>query len=202
MTLQYARLTIDGASPGGVDATGVFEFAGNLEVVPGLRTGYLIGGRGSTTNAVVSSLIGSGESKRKGVYLDLGGGTRQVDINFWGWEGAKVDLDGDGTKEDLQWGDTGDPSTTTVSDATGADPITQMDCLMEYLVTAEIDSRNPATLEYGEHHSAGLYDPLDVVVEGPQFTRAAEDGSWFVGQMTFLEAISGDEVLDAQQLTG
>ena len=198
MTLQYARLTVDG-SPGGQSATGIFEFAGNLEIVPGLRTGFLIGGRGSTFNAVVAETLRDQDSNRQGVYLDLGGGTRSVAINFLGWKGAQVDLDGDGSTEPLQWGDTGNDSQVTVTDATGADPITQMDVLMEYLVTAEIDSRSPATLEYGEHHDGGLYDPLNVVIEGPQLTRAAEDGSWFTGQMTFLEAVDADQILDGQQ---
>jgi hypothetical protein len=193
--LQRARLTVDADVNGdGQQETGVFEMAGNLEIVPGIRTGFLIGGRGSTVNSVVSSLLGDGQSARKGIYLDLGGGARQVDINFWGWEGAR-DQDGN----PLQWGNTGNTDSPTQADATGADPITQIDCLMQYLTVAEIDSRNPATLEYGEHHDDGLYDPLDVVVEGPQMTRAAEDGSWFVGQLTTLEAVDVDQVLDGQQ---
>lgn len=203
MPLDYARLTINADVDGdGSPETGIFELAGNLEIVPGLRTGFLIGGRGSSANAVVADLLGEGESNRQGFYLDLGGGVRQIQVNFWGWEGAQADIDGDGTAEDLQWGNTGNTGSATATDATGADPLTQIDVLMEYLATGEIDSRSPATLEYGEHHSGGLYDELNVVIEGPQFTRSAQDGQWFTGQMTLLEAVDAEQVLDAQQIQG
>lgn len=196
MTKQYAELTISADVDGdGVQEEGVFQMVGNLQVVPGLRTGYLIGGRGSTVNSIISSTVGAGQSNKQGFYLDLGGGARTVEVNFRGWEGAEFE-DESGTVVPVQWGTDPNPSKTKAS-ATGQDSITQIDVLMKYLTVAEIDSRQPATLEYGEYASNGLYQPLDVVVEGPQFTRAAEDGSWFDGSMTLVSAADLNDAIDA-----
>lgn len=191
MTLQQATLTIQADADGdGSAETGVFEMAGNLEVTPSIRTGYIIGGRGSTFNAVISNLVADGESKRQGFFLDLGGGARAIEINFRGWKGA-IDENGN----NLQWGNDSSQTKTQAS-ATGQDPLTQIDVLMRYLTVGEIDSRNPATLEYGEYSSSGLYSSLGVVIEGPTMTRAAEDGSWFDGSMTCIEAADVRNVWD------
>lgn len=190
--LNKAILTVEADVDGdGTAETGEFHMRGNLSITPSIRTGYLLGGRGSTVNSVTSSLAGAGQSKRQGFYLDLGGGARVVEVEFDQWEGSND-----------QWGDTGSSGSVTSTDATGADPMTQLDVLMQYFAVAEIDSRNPAVLEYGEHHDNGLYDPLDVVIEGPQGTRSAEDGSWFSGRMTFVTVESLDDVIDGTGLTG
>lgn len=179
MTLQKAKLTVDADVDGdGSAETGIFEFEGNLNITTGIRTGFIIENRGSTINSVVSSNIGNGESKRRGVFLDLGGGTHYVEVNFRGWEGSPG-----------QWGDDGTDDGVSKTDATGAGPVSQLDVLKKYLLVGEFDSRGPATLEYGEYSSSGVYEPLDVVVEAPQSTKAAEDGSWFDGSITFLEVI-------------
>lgn len=192
-TLQKAVLTVDADVDGdGAAETGEFHMAGNLEVTPGLRTGYLVGGRGSTVNSILSSTLGDGSNVRQGFYLDLGGGAHTVDIQFRGWEGA---TDQSGTP--VQWGNEGVDDTPTKADATGADPITQIDVLMRYLTRAEIDSRSPATLEYGEYSSGGLYSAMNVVVEGPNFTRSAQDGSWFDGSLTCIRAADLNDALDA-----
>lgn len=195
MTLQRAELDVSADVDGdGVEEDATFVFAGNVEVTPSLRTGYLIGGRGSTVNSIISQFAGSGDSKRRNFFLEAGGGAHTIEISFRGWEGA---TDNDGNP--AQWGDTGDQSTVTKSDATGADPITQVDVLMKYLTVAEIDSRNPATLRYGEYSLTGLYEPLSVVVESPNFSRAAEDGSWFDGSMTCVAAADIRDLYDAAE---
>lgn len=191
MTLHKAILTVEADVDGdGSTETGEFHMAGNIEVVPSLRTGFVLDNRGSTINSVVSSTVGSGESKRQGIYLDLGGGVRSVEVSFEGWEGSAE-----------RWGDTGDGGPTK-ADATGEDPLTQLEVLFQYLSVAEIDSRNPATLEYGEHHGGGLYDPLDVVLESPQGTRTAENGSTFSGTLTFLSVQAIGDVIDGPNRTG
>ncbi|KZX49301.1 hypothetical protein [Haloarcula sp. K1] len=191
MTLHKAILTVEADVDGdGTFETGEFHMAGNIEIVPSLRTGFVLDNRGSTINSVVSSTVGSGESKRKGIYLDLGGGVRSVEVSFDGWEGSSE-----------QWGDTGDGGPTK-ADATGEDPLTQLEVLFQYLSVAEIDSRNPATLEYGEHYSDGLYDPLDVVLESPQGTRTAENGSTFSGSLAFLSVQAISDVVDGANRTG
>ena len=183
MTHQQATFRVSAdVDDDGVQENGVFELYGNLELTVGVRTGYLVGGQtGSTANAIISDIVGQQEANRRPFYLDLGGGARTVEARFRGWEGAEDD---DGNP--VQWGNTGNAGSPTKADATGADPLTQIDVLMRYLTEAEIDSRNPATLEYGEYSTSGLYSPLDVAVEGPQFTRAGDEGDWFDGTMTFI----------------
>lgn len=185
--LNKAQLTVEAdvdSNSSGTE-TGVFDFTGNLEITPGIRTGYLIGGRGSTINAIIQSYLGNQANKRRGIFLDLGGGAQTVEIKFRGWDGS-----GD------VWGDT---SAGAEADATNEGPLSQMAVLIKYLNVAEIDSRNPATLEYGEWSSGGRYEPLDVVVEGPNLTAAAEDGSWFDGTMTFVSAADVTSTLSGQQ---
>lgn len=190
--LNKATLTLDADVDGdGTAETGVFEMSGNLTISPSIRTGYLVGGRGSTVNSVASSLAGQEESGREGFRLDLGGGALIVEIEFDGWEGSPD-----------QWGNTGDDSTTTMADATGAAPTTQMEVLIEYLNRGEFDSRDPARLQYGEHHSNGLFSELDVVVEGPNMRRSAKDGSWFTGTLTCISVQSIDDAIDATSLKG
>lgn len=190
--LKKAILTIEGDVDGdGTAETGEFHMVDNIEIVPGMRTGFLLDNRGSTVNSVVSESTGQGESKREGIFLDLGGGVRSVEISFAGWSGS-----------DEQWGNTGDATSVTQTDATGAAALTQLEVLFQYLAVSEIDSRNPATLAYGEHHSGGLYEPLDVVLESPQGTRSSEESSTFNGTLTFLSVRSLEQAIDGQEMTG
>jgi hypothetical protein len=200
MTLKSdAVLTVDADVDGdGTAETGQFVMEDNINIKPGLRTGFLLNNRGSTVNSVISEFAKSkteqtGEpvSKRKGIFLDLGGGVKSVEVEFSGWTGSN-----------LQWGNTGDPSQKTVGDATGAKALSQLEVLFHYLELAEIDSRNPATLAYGEHHSDGLYDSMDVVLESPQGLRSSDDSSTFTGTLTFLSVQSLDEAIDGTNITG
>jgi hypothetical protein len=187
MTLNKAILYIDSDVDGdGVDENGEFHFT-DVEVAPSLRTGYLIGGRGSTVNNIISQFAGDGESKRKGIYLEAGGGAHIVELNVTQWEGS-----------DDTWGDPSEP-VGSKANATGEQPISQVDVLMQYLITGNIDSANPAVLEYGEYSEQGRFSPLNVVLEGPQLNRAADDGSWFTGSWTCVAAADIREKLDAQQ---
>lgn len=194
MTLDKAILKVSADVDGdGAEEDGEFHMVGNLEIQPGLRTGFIVDGQGGSVNSVIASLLGDGQSKRQAFYLDLGGGAHVVEIQFRGWEGATVD------GSNLQWGNDASQSKTQAS-ATGQDPLTQIDVLMRYLTIAEIDSRNPATLEYGEYSADGLYDPLDVVVEGPTMTDAAQDGpSYYDGTMTCISTADLTDMYDAKQ---
>jgi len=184
--LGKAILTVEADPDGdGNTETGEFHFV-DVEVTRGLRTGYLVGGRGSTTNAILDSILGDGESRQQGVFLGFGGGTQTYDISLSGWEGASD-----------QWGDTGNGGSAT--DATGDPRETQIDVLMKYLTTADLDSRNPAQFEYGEHHSGGYYDPVNVVPEQPSFTPPIDESSSFTGQLTLLSAADLTKALDGQK---
>ncbi|MDS0258562.1 hypothetical protein NDI56_03940 [Haloarcula sp. S1CR25-12] len=194
-----ATLTVEADIDGdGTLETGKFVMADNINIKPGLRTGFILENRGSTVNSVISSFAksqseatGKPQSKRKGIYIDLGGGVRSAEIEFTGWTGSN-----------LQWGNTGDDSELTVGDATGAKAFTQLEVLFHYLEIAEIDSRRPAKLAYGQHHSDGLYEPMDVVLESPQGLRSSDDSSTFSGTLTFLSVQSLDKAIDATGLTG
>jgi len=189
MVIQQANLEVDADVDGdGSSETGRFEFRGNLEVVPTIRTGFLVGGAGSTVNAIFSETFGEGEEKRKGVHLDLGGGTRAVEIQFTSWEGSPD-----------RWGATGGGLNATGTDATGASPLAQMDVLMQYMAIGEVDSRNPARLEYGLHGPGEPFDTLKVVMEQPRLSASSEDGPWFTGSMTFLSTVDLNETLDGIQ---
>jgi len=183
--LNDGRLTVSGDVDGdGSQETGTFVMEGNLTITSGIRTGYLLSNLGGNVNAFLGSLLGGGQSRQEGIFLNLGAGARSWDVEFRGWEGSPG-----------KWGNTGNGGSAT--DATGDDALRQMEVFLEYLGTADIDSRSPATWEYGEHHSGGDYDAVDVVVEQPQFTRAAQDGNWFDGQITLLAAADIKEQLDA-----
>lgn len=162
-------------------------------LAPGLRTGYVVGGRGSTVNAVLGQLAGDGEdSKRKGVYLDAGGGAMTIQLEWRKWEGAR-----DAGDQPLQWGDDPDPSAHTKTSATGTSALNQLECLLYWLEQTTIDSDQPAQLEYGQHYPGGLYDPVDVVFEEPQIRDVAEDGTWISGSMTLVSAANLQEIQDA-----
>lgn len=193
MTERYATLTLTGDPDGdGTDETGTFVLAGDLEVTPSIRTGYIAGGQQSQINSIVANLVDDGETQNNQFFVDAGAGAHSVQIQFIGWSGARK---ADGTP--LQWGDSGTPDQLTATDATGSDPISQICVLMQYLLTGTIDSRNPATLEWGEWAEDGLYDPLDVVLEGPELTKAAEDGSSFTGTLTLIAAADIRQAYDA-----
>lgn len=73
-----------------------------------------------------------------------------------------------------------------------------MECLFYWLNRSQIDSRNPATLEYGHHHPDGIYNPVTVVLEEPTMSQAAEDGSWCDGSMTLISAADVTEAIDGE----
>jgi hypothetical protein len=185
--LPITRITIEGEL-----GTGVFE-AYHMSISPGLRTGYVVGGRGSTVNAVLGAATGQGsDSKRKGVYIDAGGGAMTWELQFRQWEGSTDKQD-----DPLQWGDSPDPGVHTKTSATGADAFSKLECLMYWLEQTTIDSDQPAQLEYGQHYAEGVYDPKDVVLEEPRIQQTAEDGSWISGSMTLVSAANLQEILDA-----
>lgn len=176
MPLNGAILHVGGQS---------FEMSGNVEITGGVRTGYILDGSGSTFTAVFQSLIESGNSifggmdQRKGIYLDLGGGERIVEIEFQGWQGS-----------DTLW-----------AGAAGENPITQMNILERALVSTQIDSFRPATLEYGEFSSSGRFSPVEVAIEGPRLTKTYESPSTFNGTMVCIAVATFDDETYADALS-
>lgn len=205
MTLQYPVLELDADFGGSIGkVTGTFEMYGDTKVTENLRTGFLIGGRGSSVNGIIEGYRNDGDPTRKGVHLDLGGGQHTFEVEFLGWEGATKD---DGA--DVQWGYSSDPTVTDEATATGADPTTQVNVLMNYLRVGTYDSRAPGRLYWGEYtdgtydSSAGLVGgPLEVAVESPSLTRKAGETTKYDGSLTLVETLTVGDVLDADKKPG
>lgn len=185
----------------GDDSTG-------LSVQEELRTGTVAPGGidADVLNSLYSEITG-GDSLNEDVTLDLGANQFAVTLDFQGWEGA-TDLDGN----PLQWGDSGDSSTLTKTDATGEGPLTQMQVFMFVLKNSRIDSMppevggpvasdGPAKLEYGQYHADGIYDPMDVVFENPGATHMGASPSTYDGSLTCIAAADLGEYFDAQART-
>ena len=183
-----------------------FVLAEGLRVSHQTRTGFLIDGQGSTVIDTITDLyddLAEGddlEGRRKGFYLDLGGGAHVVDV--------EAQVSGPVPPEtDHQWGTgDGDPAT----DATGAHPIEKIQLLDKILQIAEIDSRGPqaslgeypeghtATLSIGRYSADGPYDPLQVAPEEPEFSFDSEqETSTATVSINFVDIFSLGQSTDA-----
>lgn len=170
--LKGARLTMSADVDGTGVVTGVFDLSTGIEISPRIRTGDLIGPTGSTVGALVDVATGDDQG-RAGFRLDAGGGAAVYDINFVNFEGS-----------DGRWGD---GTTNDAADAEGEDVWRQMSVFHRYLNRGTYDSRNAATLEWGEFSSSGVYAPISVTPEEPATTFAAEEeSSVFDGSVTLV----------------
>jgi hypothetical protein len=230
--LQRAVLELDAdVDKGGGKNTGVFEMVGDLEVQEGMTTNYtMLSGGGSALNAITTNAAQTVDdltnafpgdqggpdiqiNNRAGFALDLGGGRHTFEINFLGWEGAQRPVIDESTgtvirTEDVQWGDGfGDPGEVSMSDATGADPLSQLHVLTRYLRVGEYDSREvDARLRWGEYSDGsyadnrfnGVYENfLHVTVRNAQFTRVSDSPVAFNGSIKLMEVKNWTEPLDA-----
>ena len=180
----------------GAAETGIFEFTSNVSVTPQIRTGFLLGGAGSSINSVLSGLYEEatgeqlqGDGKRQGFYLDLGAGEHAFEV--------RVDQYAPGDTD--QWGATADTGVQDGTSATGGDAYRQAFVFDRYVTLSTPDSVTPATLHVGEYAANGAYAPLDVVIESPQLTVDTENPGTLTGSMTFLEAASFDDYHDATE---
>ena len=158
-----------------------FEMSHDLRVAFNTRTGFILGGSGSTLIDIMTDLYEDvtgdtweGQGRRQGFYLDLGGGEHVVEVECQVSAGS-----------DNQWGTgDGDP----VTDATGAHPMEQIQLLDNVLQAAEIDSRpapgdgsypegHRGTLSIGRYSADGPYAPLAVAPEEPQTNFDSEQES-------------------------
>jgi hypothetical protein len=211
---RKVTITVQNADP---DGSGnrrdhVFEMiAGGeegLTIAPQLRTGTKAPG-GETSqllNTLFSEITGNNNLNQY-VALDLGTGQMTWTLSFQGWEGA-TDLQG----SPLQWGDTGNTGAVTKTDATGADPLTQMSVFFYVLYNTRVDSlpeqvggtvasAGPAKLQFGQYHPNGVYDPLDVVFEDPGSDFRGADPSVFSGSITCIYAADLGKAADTDART-
>jgi hypothetical protein len=146
----------------GAEEAAQFDLSPSLEISPRVRTGYLIGPRGSSVGAAVDLITGD-EQGRAGFRLDAGGGALVFDVSAKGLESPSAG----------QWGDGSDDP---AADATGSDPFHQMSVLLQYLNVGVYDSAQGAgTFEWGEYSSDGAYTPVAVTPEEPQMTFSSQD---------------------------
>lgn len=188
--LQGARLELRAdADQDGTREDATFRMP-SVDANPSIRTGHLIGGRGSTINNIIQQTVSGEDAQNSGFHLSLGGGAHIVELQFRGWEGS-----------DAQWGASPDPGVQNQTSATGAAAITQLDVLMRYLLVGEYDSRQEASdtavLHYGQYSDEGRYAGIPVAFEQPSFSKTRDEPSSFTGTITCLATGSFNEVVDA-----
>lgn len=192
MTLHRAILEISGT----INNTSVnseFHMFGNVQVSEGVTPRYIVGNAFGNINSVFQDAFAN-QPGRRGFFADAGAGDHTFEIQFLGWEGAT-----DANGSDVPWGDTSKTS-PSLYNATGADPLTQVQVLMAHLRWITFDSLGPATLRVGEYDSSGLSDfpnSIDVVPQEARGIKASEDYQSFDGTMTLVEVERGDIAIEA-----
>ncbi|MFC6765439.1 hypothetical protein [Natrinema soli] len=174
---------------------GVFEAFVNPQDDDEVRTGYLLDSGLDQALAILRGLLEDGEPDRKGIHLDLGGGTHAI--------GLRADVNSEATEDEngnvLQWGSSNDPTQFSATTATGGTALQKTQIFQHYTRVAGADSLTPATLEYGEYSTDGVLEPLDVVFEQPKFERKSADTYQFTG--TFVETVDLNRSLDGSKQT-
>lgn len=192
--LDGARLEVSADVDGdGTKENGVFELPAGPENDPrdiqdSNEPNFLLGGRGSRTNAVLSGFQNRKDAREQGVFFGLGAGTRLVSLQFA--------LHYDGT---YTWGDTS--ASGLPGDATGEDPVTQKDVLLKYLVQSDSDSLGDTYLHYHNWSQSGIFEPLKVAVRDRQFSQSTQDASIVTGSLTLAHAADLTEAWDAADQT-
>lgn len=198
MTLQRAVIELpDSEVAGKSNLNPEFHLVGNLSVTEQIRPDYLLSDELSNTNAVFQNLLGN--PVRRGIFKDEGAGSHVFEMQFTGWEGAT-----DAQGNDVTWGDPNE-SEGTVWNATGANPVRQMNVFMHHFRETTNDSFDPAVLRTGEWDSSGLSNLADKLYVAPQsvrITHVAEDFSTIDGAFTFIEVERADIVIDAFEAFG
>lgn len=198
---EYPSLTVD-VDFGGGGTTGTFELYGGEarrdSVDEGVENPFPVDNGLDNLLGLVKGLSENGESGRKGVHVDVGGGQHVFRVQVTLPEGGMKDDD-----TPIQWGSSNtvdDPPTAT--SATGAHPIAQQNVLNRYFTVGSPDSLQPATLEWGLYtdDTDTPYDPLNVVVKNLSASVAAGTPQLEVS-MTIAETVDGREAVDAAERT-
>jgi hypothetical protein len=197
-SLDRAVIEIDADVDGdGSDETGVFHMVGDLEIQQIVRPDPILGPELQNIQSAIRRILNDGEANRKGAYVDIGAGRHAFEFNFLGWEGAQ---DSDGNP--VQWGNTGTGG--TVGDATGEDPLVQMQVFHRYLQVAVVDSFNPARLYVGEYTDGtygtegrySQYTPMKVMLETQRGVRDAMNPNSYDGSITAVEVLNLEGMVD------
>lgn len=198
MPYQHPILEID-ADFGSGPVTGVFEFfaaeENSFQVEESIRTGPIVSGAGNQALSILQGILNDGESKRKGITLDFGGGQHIFEISAQTWPNMQRPDGGD-----AQWGASSDPSVLDATSATGADPYQQQQVFMNYLRVSQTDSLSPARLKFGEYHPDGILDDeLEVVIEDPTAVINSDSPTTMDFSLTLVETLNLEQVLDGKK---
>lgn len=204
-SLDRAVIEIDADVDGdGSDEKGVFKMVGDLEIQQVVRPDPILGPELQNIQSAVRRVLNDGEANRKGAYVDIGAGRHAFEINFLGWTGAE-----DSNGNAVQWGNTGTGG--TVGDATGEDPLVQMQVFHRYLQVGVIDSFNPARMWVGEYAGAESddtgnvygtegrfkkYTPLKVILETGRGVRDSQNPNSYDGTITAVEVMNLEGTVD------
>ncbi|ADQ69255.1 hypothetical protein C499_00865 [Halogeometricum borinquense DSM 11551] len=178
--LNNCVLEID-ARLDGAQRTGIFELAKNYNCTGDINKSFAVNPADEVLNRALNfPSDGSPDDIRQPYIIDAGGGKVPYKIRATLSETTH-------NGEYLQMGNTGDETTLTALDATGAGPRTQADVLSRYIEQATTDSLNPATLHLGHYHDGtyttdgepGLFgEPRAVYIpNGPHVVEAADEAS-------------------------
>lgn len=189
-------LTLENVDYGGSIGTTdvVFELPPSdpFVIEEGVRTGYLVDGTGSSAIALLDEFRNTNEGGRKGVHVDLGGGTHTWTVEC----NTPVTQRRPDTSELYQWGATRDDSVRNAASATGADAEVQLSVLIHAFTMASPDSLTPATWTVGEYHPDGVLDPADVVLEQPNVVVEGEKPNAADINMTLIETADLEQAYD------
>ena len=177
----------------GTKETGVFEISGGAEgqasYTEEVQIDPIIGGSAQNINSAIQQYIFGENHRRRGIYIENGGGAHIFDIQFNGWEGSSN-----------QWGD---GSGTLPADATGEGPRRQIQIFQNYLRKGSIDSLNPAVVQFGEYNPNGsLDDQLYMFVGSPTLTNSVTAEKTFDGTMQLVEIERLDIPIDILERLG
>lgn len=164
--LEYPRLTV--TLEDGRDA--IFEMTA-ADVEPLIKTGELFKDSDGFLRTGLSYATGEERSATK---IDAGNGTAGVRVQFSGWEGS-----------DGQWGTDAQDGLGEYT-ATGRPAQDQISVLFNTLIQTDIDSTNPATLEFWAFSDTGQYEPLQVATQEPSLPMQRSQTSSFDGTITFI----------------
>jgi hypothetical protein len=194
----------------GSTRTAKFQFIGGdpaISVTERTRTGTISSGTAQLFTTFYNEITGQEGGLNEEIQIDLGTGQFLVELSFSSWSGES---DFDGTL--LQWGDTGDETTLTKTDATGEHALRKMQCLSYWLKNTRTDSLpdnlagalgsgGVAEIHYGQRSSQGVYDPVTVAFEEPSQTFNGEQPTTFSGSLTGVAIADLGETYDAEART-
>lgn len=200
------RLTITGdPDDSGTVRDGVFEFVHGDDQTPKMAREELRTETrtfGGTPLTLFSDLTGIDlGTENKDIALDFGNSTFATTLN-----GVVTADQRTPSGDRCQWGDTGDHTEFTATDATGAHPARKMTVLGEWLKNTRQSSLDellgdegsgPAKIEYLSRRDGGVHEPLQVVLESPSVTYSGGSSTIADIELTVVEVANLDNPIDA-----